>query len=356
MVFILIYMYMSHSSLKTKIENRFYGELELNYKIYKEAFKFIPQLKSFTIKNKDFIDNSELVDQLAKSTPFIVDKKDKKINKDDLSYTFFEQNREYNDKIRKKIDLLDDKEYFIAKETPNILSLFGRVYDKGYIFIEKYNNEKNDILAKINNFMVELLFFFTINLIAFFYFLYSIKNSKRVLQQAEQEFDYLRSDVQKLALEDTLTKAGTRLKFDEALRGLINIASRFEHNYFGVIMLDIDNFKHVNDTFGHDYGDYVLKTLSSVVQENIRESDTFARWGGEEFVVLAPMNNLEQTKILAEKLRKNIENIDFHDIGQITCSFGAVVYSQGESDEDIMKRVDKLLYKAKNNGKNRVEV
>lgn len=122
----------------------------------------------------------------------------------------------------------------------------------------------------------------------------------------EHSYKVLEEGTKKIAFEDSLTKAASRLKFDESLKDLIQIASRFEQSRFGIVMFDVDNFKSINDTFGHDCGDRVLKAISNCVKENIRSSDTFARWGGEEFVVLCAMSDIKQTLQLAQKLRKRL--------------------------------------------------
>lgn len=132
------------------------------------------------------------------------------------------------------------------------------------------------------------------------------------------------------------------------------IARQFKHT-FSVIMIDIDNFKSINDTYGHEGGDRVLKGVASYIQTNMRKSDTFARWGGEEFVIISLMQDLHQAVIFADRLRDGISKIVFPDMGSVTCSFGVAEYD-GKSDGDtILKRSDERLYEAKRAGKNRVE-
>ena len=121
-------------------------------------------------------------------------------------------------------------------------------------------------------------------------------------------------------------------------------------------MLDIDNFKLVNDNFGHDVGDYVLKTLAKIITNSIRETDIFARWGREEFVVLLPNTNLNEASKIAQKVRKNIENYKFDKVEKTTISLGVSEYKKNETLENLIKKCDIALYKAKENGKNRVEV
>jgi diguanylate cyclase (GGDEF)-like protein len=113
-----------------------------------------------------------------------------------------------------------------------------------------------------------------------------------------------------------------------------------------VILFDIDNFKSVNDTYGHEVGDQVLKELSETVRSNIRRGDVFGRWGGEEFII-ACNNTLEESILVAEKLRANISNKKFRSIGHLSASFGVVQYRGNESLTEMMKRVDGYLYVAK---------
>jgi diguanylate cyclase (GGDEF)-like protein len=124
-----------------------------------------------------------------------------------------------------------------------------------------------------------------------------------------------------------------------------------------LIMFDIDHFKKINDTFGHNVGDYTLKTIASLVGGLIRESDTFVRWGGEEFIILAPSTSLQNASILAEKLRASIEAYNFETVGRVTCSFGVAEASTNRLDfEELVERADKALYVAKKGGRNRVEL
>ncbi len=347
-----IYIYISKEDLKNNINDEIYKDIKQKYKIYKKAYKSSTKLKSLLIKNENYIDYSEMVDELSKSSPFLIHKKEKMVHKFDITFNFFDKKDE--NKIKEYIKKLSSDEYFIEYEKTQI-NLFGKVYEDGYILITKNFEKDKDFNNTIDLLSLKLFLFAIINMIVLLYLINLIKHQKFDAKKLMIEFELLKDDTKKMAFEDTLTKAASRLKFDETLKDLIQIASRFEQNRFGVIMFDIDNFKKLNDSQGHDFGDYVLKNVSKSVKDNIRGSDTFARWGGEEFVVLSPMNDLEQTLVLAEKLRSSIENIPFPKIDKVTCSFGVVIYEDGEDSDMIMKRVDKLLYKAKKNGKNRVE-
>ena len=121
-----------------------------------------------------------------------------------------------------------------------------------------------------------------------------------------------------------------------------------------LIIFDIDHFKRINDTYGHQTGDQVLLKLAMLVSSNLRDTDIFARWGGEEFTVLAANCETHCPLSLGEKLRKLIEEYDFSDVGKVTCSFGATEFIPGDDQESFVKRADNNLYLAKASGRNRV--
>jgi len=153
---------------------------------------------------------------------------------------------------------------------------------------------------------------------------------------------------------DHLTKAYNRQKFDEIYMQEVKRAKRYDTDLC-LILLDIDDFKQVNDTYGHDIGDMVLIDISKLIKKNIRDSDLFARWGGEEFVILLPNTGIQMAIEKAELLRQTIEKEEFAKAGYITCSFGVSKYLSNKNPEYIFKQADNALYLAKHNGKNIVE-
>ena len=181
----------------------------------------------------------------------------------------------------------------------------------------------------------------------------------KVLLERELEKEKLR--FQELSETDPLTGIFNRRKLDNILDGYVKLALRYNMP-LSLIMFDIDHFKEINDNYGHQIGDNILIELADLIKTNLRETDFFARFGGEEFMILMPETNLVYAKAKAESLRKLIEENVFKYIYRLTCSFGVVEY--GEKDnfgntQDIInsfiKRVDNALYKAKENGRNRVE-
>ena len=158
-----------------------------------------------------------------------------------------------------------------------------------------------------------------------------------------------------LSITDPLTKIYNRLKFTEELEREIRAVKRYRYP-LALIMLDIDHFKNINDTYGHDMGDAALIKVVDIVRRSIRTTDIFARWGGEEFMLLLPHTGLKSAGYVADKLRKIIEGTNIPGIKKMTCSFGVAAYDQNEHMDSFVKRVDNALYRAKNSGRNRVEL
>jgi diguanylate cyclase (GGDEF)-like protein/PAS domain S-box-containing protein len=162
-----------------------------------------------------------------------------------------------------------------------------------------------------------------------------------------------KKEVERLSVTDRLTGLYNRHRLDEVL---IQDFDRFQRysQPFCIILLDIDHFKRVNDDFGHQAGDQVLVDLADILHNNSRKADTVGRWGGEEFLVICPATSRKKTMILAEKLREKIEARDFPVVGSITSSFGVAEIKNGDEVKNLISRADKSLYKAKNEGRNRV--
>ncbi|WP_169304242.1 diguanylate cyclase [Deferribacteres bacterium DY0609] len=154
-----------------------------------------------------------------------------------------------------------------------------------------------------------------------------------------------------MSITDPLTKLYNRIKVDEILDYEIEQAGRYGKD-FSVLISDIDHFKDVNDNFGHQTGDEVLKIIAELLNDNTRSSDTVARWGGEEFLIIFTNTPLEDAATIAEKLRTKIESYDFPVGRTVTASFGVAQYVNGEQKEHFIKRADDALYAAKNKSRN----
>ena len=153
---------------------------------------------------------------------------------------------------------------------------------------------------------------------------------------------------------DYLTEIYNRLMFSELLEAEMQRARRYGSE-LSLIMFDLDHFKNVNDTYSHTMGDHVLKEVAQLVSDNIRAHDIFARWGGEEFMVLIPKTDQNQANILAEKLRSLLEAHDFSDGLHVTASFGVSQFKATDHADSFTARSDEAMYLAKKNGRNRIE-
>ncbi|MEA3314325.1 MAG: sensor domain-containing diguanylate cyclase, partial [Campylobacterota bacterium] len=160
--------------------------------------------------------------------------------------------------------------------------------------------------------------------------------------------------IEEISQKDKLTQIYNRVKLDEVLSAEIERNRRYQVD-FSVILLDIDKFKSVNDNYGHNVGDIILKQTANLLNNSLRKTDTLGRWGGEEFLIICTNTKLEGAFNLAEHLRKKMEQFKFDHIGRVTASFGVSIYNKGETEEILLKKCDDALYQAKKNGRNRVE-
>ncbi|MGB6328855.1 MAG: ABC transporter substrate-binding protein [Halarcobacter sp.] len=154
---------------------------------------------------------------------------------------------------------------------------------------------------------------------------------------------------------DELTSIYNRKAYREKVKEHLDLFKRYK-NIFSLMMLDIDDFKNINDTYGHDIGDKVLIEMTKTIKKNIRTSDIFFRIGGEEFIILIPELNVKNTFALAEKIKDEIRNMKVIDNTVITVSIGLVQVQKNDNIDTLFKRVDDLLYKSKKNGKNCISI
>lgn len=173
-------------------------------------------------------------------------------------------------------------------------------------------------------------------------------------KRMEAELEMLNEFLVRQATTDPLTGIANRLKFADALNMEIQRAGRF-NTELSLIMFDVDYFKDINDTYGHHAGDEVLRQLTGLVSGRIRTSDLFARWGGEEFMILITNTSVDKARLFAEKLRLMIDGREFPVVGHVTCSFGVAQMEADDNDDLLTRRVDDALYRAKAGGRNRVE-
>jgi diguanylate cyclase (GGDEF)-like protein len=223
-------------------------------------------------------------------------------------------------------------------------------------------------ILKINN-MIDIIFVTAYNNYAVDAFEFGATDyimkpiSKKRLDKTMQrilEKHTVKRTIDKLSVEaktDYLTGLYNRRFMLEKIDGIIKYKNK--NQCFSLIISDIDYFKRVNDIYGHNCGDFVIKSVSKLMLEIIRKEDILVRWGGEEFVIILPNTNLKETKIVAEKIRKEIENYKIHYDSfdfSITMTFGIASYDQEKAIEEIIDNADKALNEGKAKGKNCVVV
>ncbi|MHC1702159.1 MAG: diguanylate cyclase [Humidesulfovibrio sp.] len=175
------------------------------------------------------------------------------------------------------------------------------------------------------------------------------------LEQAVRELDEKNQALEVMTRTDRLTGLANRRRLEEALQTEVLRARRYGKP-FSVILLDIDHFKAVNDQFGHQAGDNVLIAIAGLLTRTARETDVVGRFGGEEFLLVCPETELLVVSALAERLRTEFTSTDFPLVGPVTSSFGVAEFTQGDSVKSLVERADKALYRAKDGGRNCVEV
>jgi diguanylate cyclase (GGDEF)-like protein len=187
-----------------------------------------------------------------------------------------------------------------------------------------------------------------------------VNSLHRQLNKQKNELEKLNRELHVTARRDPLTLLGNRLQLQEDLDTLSAQAERYGHSYCAMLC-DIDFFKPYNDTYGHLAGDEVLKKVAKVISENLRTGDQAYRYGGEEFLILLPEQTLESAKLVAERLRRSVEDLMLpHEAktppGVLTISLGLAVLSAYKKKrvEELLKEADDALYRAKEAGRNKV--
>ena len=280
----------------------------------------------------------------------------------------------------KKDTILGPRFYHIKKIKGLNILLIGSVYEK----------DINSTILKLRSYTIKIV----ISTIIFILIIFSILNknfdtslnrlsyiidnisrgnySKNIDKLTEiidekNEFNFIKNAIKKMNYEiikrennliyisetDPLTKCYNRRAIINLIEKEMEQSNSFDL-HFSLIMFDLDKFKKVNDTFGHLFGDIVLKGISKVILENIKITDAFGRYGGEEFLILLPNTRLSEGIIIAERLREIIEKLTWEYDIVITVSMGIVENLGNDNLDIILERVDKLLYKSKKNGRNRI--
>lgn len=162
-----------------------------------------------------------------------------------------------------------------------------------------------------------------------------------------------RAELLKLYLTDPLTGIYNRVRFDQELKQWIEYCNRYA-SLLSLVMFDIDDFKKINDSYGHLGGDKILKSIAAIIKNAVRSTDVFARWGGDEFVILLPHTDMQQAMEMTQRLKVYIKENRYDGMQSVTCSFGLVSFQKDETAESMLQKVDRLLYQAKKHGKNTI--
>lgn len=192
-----------------------------------------------------------------------------------------------------------------------------------------------------------------IALLAFLLHNRRLKTLNGSLIDTQNELHKANNILEQLSITDHLTKAYNRAYLDQTAAKEIQRADRYQTTV-SLVLFDLDDFKKVNDTYGHLVGDEVLIKCVEWIQDTIRQTDTFGRWGGEEFILICPNTNLEDASLIADKIRVGVSNLHISSDHRQTISAGVACYQLNEGLESWISRADAALYQAKQQGKNRV--
>lgn len=190
------------------------------------------------------------------------------------------------------------------------------------------------------------------------YLLRREKQVEKILRHHKQHLELLveerTQELERVANLDELTKVYNRRKFNAILHEELQRAQRYKHN-LSVILCDLDHFKQINDLYGHDIGDSVLVNFANCLRNSLRQSDVYARWGGEEFIILLPHASADEARIAAQKLCDLVPGCSGKKNNlKVSASFGVAQLSEYDSAEELLKRADQALYQAKHEGRQRV--
>jgi diguanylate cyclase len=182
-----------------------------------------------------------------------------------------------------------------------------------------------------------------------------LEDSKKQIESLRQSLSHAEETV----LQDPLTGTGNRRRFDSSMERAI-LDSKQTKKPLSLVMCDIDHFKRVNDAFGHQVGDEIIKMFARVIEASVREGDTVIRYGGEEFAIILPSADQDAARSIAERIRRQFESKKLtiretnQKVGQLTASFGVAQFRLGDDLDTLVQRADAKLYEAKSGGRNRV--
>jgi diguanylate cyclase (GGDEF)-like protein len=180
-----------------------------------------------------------------------------------------------------------------------------------------------------------------------------VRRRTEQLQEVNNQLKEEKRALKIISMTDKLTGLHNRIKLEETFEYEKRQAKRYKTE-LSIVMMDLDYFKAVNDTYGHNAGDIFLKAIAMSLKKIFRETDVIGRWGGEEFLVLLPKTDIKDAYVIVERLRKQIEDENFETIGKKTASFGVTKLHEDDTLDVAIGRADRALYYAKENGRNQV--
>ncbi|MBU0719856.1 diguanylate cyclase [bacterium] len=291
----------------------------------------------FYTKSRDKVFYENIIN--TSNNIIVINDKNKTINVNKTFFKYFKSFKNF-ELFRKEHECISD--FFVKEKGCIQKQLEGESWIE---YLLKHTDENHKVKMKVD----DKVYYFSI--------------SASVVQDDKDHFAVIMSDITKqenykkelehLSVTDSLTGIGNRRFFQQKIEEECARSKRYKH-MLSMIIFDIDHFKQVNDKYGHAVGDEVLIEYSRLISSMLRENDVFCRIGGEEFAVILPHANLEDSLKIAEKFRESVESSK--KIIPITMSFGLAEYIQGESVDTIFKRADKALYDAKESGRNKVVV
>ncbi|ADL12407.1 GGDEF domain-containing protein [Acetohalobium arabaticum] len=249
---------------------------------------------------------------------------------EDLESTFLLKEGSYKEIHLKFCNSLLEKDNYI------FVSYIFKL-DNNYCLIgERKNVEDKEALEKISLLNNELA------------------NKTRKLTKKNKKLQQAKDEIEKLSKTDELTGLANRRHFMNYLQKIFSQAQRYSQS-LSLVMIDLDKFKNINDTYGHDAGDKVLSALGDLLNNETRNEDLAARIGGEEFIVILTQTDLNDARNYAERIRKKISKLNIESIPvKITASLGVATMKNNDDYESIFNRADEALYKAKNSGRDKV--
>ena len=329
--------------------------------------KFKKLNKTLSMRQKEFINLNDKVIDSEKLYKSIFDASPDAIVMFDINYRILIASKSANEVLGFEGDCLVGEnilQFFVDKESKRIEKNIRRVFNENNIGTTNYRGKKNNnsTIYEVNSRAIKDENGNSINLVSIIRDVTQKVILEEVLEAREKQYKELAKELERKNISlservsiDNLTGIKNRYYFDERIKEEVDLAKRQKVS-FSLLLFDLDHFKLVNDNFGHDIGDKVLKRVTDAVSKIIRSYDIFARWGGEEFVVLMPNTTEAEAVLAAEKIRKAVEDIIHPDIEKITISIGIAIWEVDDDVDQIFVKADKALYTAKNQGRNRVMV